>query len=420
MLDLVLKNVQLPDGSRKDIAVEQGTVKRLGSGGRGDVTIDCTSYICVPGAVDMHVHMRGGQESYKEDWQTGSRSALAGGVTLVVDQPNTLPPITTVERFQDRVAEAKQNSYCHFGINAGATAGADFGKLWSAGPLAFGEIFLAPSTQGNTISLGILQATLAAIRPLQALCTLHAEGSPSQPPQDLREHDRERSIQKEEQMVQKICALARGGDHLHFCHLSGPRGIDAVAAATLEVTPHHLFLSLEDFAPLDARGKVNPPLRSDAVRRMLWSRWDRIDVLASDHAPHTLSEKVASFPSAPAGLPGVETMLPLLLAAVLDKKITLTSLIEKTSLSPSRILGITPPGFVPGSRADFALYPREKTLISADMLHSRCGWTPYEGREAVFPDYVFMDGTCAYAEGDFSERRGRWYGGRGYKEMDPI
>jgi dihydroorotase len=188
----------------------------------------------------------------------------------------------------------------------------------------------------------------------------------------------------------------------------------------VEVTPHHLLLSSEDFRSQDTRGKVNPPLRQDKVRRSLWSRWDRIDVIASDHAPHTLADKTVPFPDAPSGLPGVETMIPLLLAATLEGRTTVSSLVEKTSRSPCRILGIKSPGFEPGNRADFALFPKEATRISVDMLHSRCGWTPYEGRKGVFPELVFMDGMRAYDGGDFSERRGRWYSGRGYKGTDPI
>ncbi len=419
MLDLVLNNVHLPDGRVKDIGIRQGRVVHLGEAGKTDLAVDCAPFLCIPGAVDMHVHMRGGEESYKEDWRTGSRSALAGGVTLIVDQPNTLPPLTSVPRFRERVNEAQRQSCCHFGINAGIPSPPHLRDLWEEGPLAFGEIFLAPSTHGGAISLDALGNILPSLRELGALCTLHAEAAAPRPPRDLEEHDRERSPEAEGRMVREIGARSQGGDTLHFCHLSSPQGIDS-AKGTVEVTPHHLFLSFEDFAPQDARGKVNPPLRSNAVRKSLWERWDRIDVIASDHAPHTREEKRRPFPEAPAGLPGVETMIPLLMAAVLDRRITLPSLIAKTSQSPARILGIPPSGFDPGCRADFALFPRKKTRISIDMLHSRCDWTPFEGREGVFPEHVFLEGALAFQEGEFSGRRGRWYSGRGYKERGTI
>jgi dihydroorotase len=419
MLDLVLKNVILPDGTCRDIGIRDSLVKHIGAGGVAHETIDCTGYLCLPGAVDMHVHMRGGKERSKEDWTSGSKSALAGGVTLVVDQPNTLPPLITPDRFLERVAEATRESYCNFGINGAVQEGADVPGLWKAGAMALGEIFLAPSTHGSAVSLEMLKESITTLQEWQAPATIHAEGSPSHRPVSLADHDCSRSVQAEEEMVKKILKAIPHYRYLHFCHLSSPGAVDSVTT-TCEMTPHHLLLSFENFSPHDTRGKVNPPLRSTAVRQALWSRWAHIDAIASDHAPHTITEKRVPFEQAPAGLPGVETMIPLLLISVLEKKITLTSLIEKTSLSPSRILGILPPGFFPGYRADFALFPREKTRITTEILHSRCGWTPYEGLDAVFPEVVIMEGRCVYQKGEFLERSGRWYRGRGYKQSDPI
>uniref|UniRef100_UPI000ACFB23D dihydroorotase n=1 Tax=Methanoculleus chikugoensis TaxID=118126 RepID=UPI000ACFB23D len=152
---------------------------------------------------------------------------------------------------------------------------------------------------------------------------------------------------------------------LHFCHLSTAASVRA-ARGTVEVTPHHLFLSRENFDPDETRARVNPPLRDEVTRRNLWSCWDRIDVVASDHAPHTFQEKGVPFETAPSGIPpGVETMVPLLMAAVQQGRITLASVIEKTSWRPAAILGIPRAGFEPGDRADYALYPDEITRIDA-------------------------------------------------------
>jgi len=419
MLDLVLKNADLPDGTARDIGIRRGKVFHVGAAKSAGNTIDCSGLLCIPGAVDMHVHMRGGIERHKEDWKTGSMSAIAGGVTLVIDQPNTIPPLTTKETFMDRVHEAEKESFCHFGINGGVVEGSDLKGLWHAGAMAFGEIFLAASTHGLSVPPEIVRKALFEIQKFGGLSTLHAENSTPRPSSTLKEHDQGRSVQAELEKVLEIFAMAPDHARLHFCHLSSPVAIDATPS-TCEVTPHHLMLSYEDFPPGDARGKVNPPLRSETVRRELWSRWNRIDVIASDHAPHTKAEKEVSFGIAPAGLPGVETMVPLLIAEVLRKKITLASLIQKTSLIPSRILGIAPSGFSVGCRADFALFPRTLSRIDPSMLHSRCAWTPYEGWEAVFPKLVILDGACVYREGEFLERRGRWYRGRGYIETDAI
>jgi dihydroorotase len=187
------------------------------------------------------------------------------------------------------------------------------------------------------------------------------------------------------------------------------------AGATVELMPHHLCLDRQEFAPSDGRGKVNPPLRSGAERDALWTCLPKVDVVASDHAPHTREEKARPFGEAPSGLPGVETMLPVLLPCVLEGTLSLERLIELTSTGPARILGIRPAGFETGDRADFALFRPVTESVRASRLHSRCGWTPYEGMSAVFPELVVMGGELAYDRGRFSDLPGPWVSGKGYK-----
>jgi dihydroorotase len=143
-------------------------------------------------------------------------------------------------------------------------------------------------------------------------------------------------------------------------------------------------------------------------------------VIASDHAPHTKSEKEQGFSEAPSGIPGVETMLPLLMAAFRERRITLMSIIKKTSWTPSDLLGVPRAGFRPGMRADFALYGGEPTPITAEDLHSRAGWTPYEGMPGLFPGRVIRDGALVYDGGEFFSRPPRWYAGRGYQVRELI
>ena len=123
----------------------------------------------------MHVHMRGGPQSAKEDWESGSKSALAGGVTVVVDQPNTIPPLTTPDTFRARVLEAKENSFCHFAINSGVTHDTPLPAMWSAGAMAFGEVFFAPSSYGEAVTPQELATALDQIHSLGGLATIHAE-----------------------------------------------------------------------------------------------------------------------------------------------------------------------------------------------------------------------------------------------------
>jgi dihydroorotase len=410
---LVLTNVQIPSGRRADITIREGQVVHAGAGAAADRTIDCTDFFVLPAAVDTHVHMRGGGQSAKEDWKTGSASALAGGVTVVVDQPNTVPPLTTPDTFLARVHEAREHSYCSFAINSGVTLHTPLEEMWAAGAMAFGEIFFAPSSYGEALNPEELSRALLRIRALGGLATIHAEGIVPGDDTGLAAHDALRSPEREREAVISVQAGNRDGCRLHFCHMSTAAAVEA-AYGTVEVTPHHLFLSREMTGDTDCRFKVNPPVRSESERKKLRERWDRIDIIASDHAPHLMEEKTLPFPRAPSGVPGVETMVPLLMAEVLDRKITLPDLIQKTASAPAALIGIPPSGFSTGNRADFALYPRSAVTVEPELLHSKCGWTPFEGHRAVFPHTVILGGTVAYKDGEFFPASPVWYPGKGY------
>lgn len=337
---LVLRNVTLPSGRVADITAAEGRVAHVGACQVTADFLDCTGLLVLPAAIDMHVHMRGGSQSAKEDWKSGSMSALAGGVTVVVDQPNTVPPITTRKLLYDRVCDAQAHSWCNFALNSSVTAQTPLEEMWRAGAMAFGETFFAPSSYGDAIGEGTLSRAMERIHAVDGLLTLHAEEVSEYPDTGMISHDHARSPRGELEAVKAVQGLNKAGCRLHFCHLSTKRSLDA-ASGSVEVTPHHLFLSLEDFEDHDPSGKVNPPLRTEQERKQLWGCWDRIGVIASDHAPHTRAEKAQDFSSAPSGIPGVETLLPLLLARVIEGKISLQSVIEKTSSHPAELLGIS-------------------------------------------------------------------------------
>ena len=411
---LVLKNVTHPRGRVTDITIHEGTVAHAGSGALSTETIDCTNLFVLPAAVDMHVHMRGASQSAKEDWPSGTKSALAGGVTVVVDQPNTVPPLTTPELFRQRVTEARRGALVRFAINSAVTPVTPLKDMWEAGAMAFGETFVAASSYGEALDEPALIHSFQRIRTLGALATVHAEDVTPGPDPDLISHDTLRSPAGELRAVNFVSRCNTTHCRLHTCHLSTAASIEA-ATGSVEVTPHHLFLSREQFKDDDAFVKVNPPLRDERERRKLWSQWNHIDVIASDHAPHTLMEKRTPFAHAPSGIPGVETMMPLLLAEVMNNKISLTDVIRKTSLAPAMILGIPTAGFSPCNRADYALYPKKITRIDPDLLHSKCGWTPFAGYPAVFPTMVIMDGTIVYDNGEFFKQEPVWIPGNGYR-----
>jgi dihydroorotase len=305
------------------------------------------------------------------------------------------------------------HSLCHFAINSGVTRETRIRAMWRAGAMAFGEIFFAPSSYGEAVTRPELSGALAAIRSFGGLATVHAEAVGPGAGTTLLSHGHVRSPEGELRAVREVMQANTVACRLHFCHLSSALSVDA-AQGSVEATPHHLFLSRGTFRDIDASGKVNPPLRSENERKELLSRWKRIDVIASDHAPHTLAEKGLPFEKAPSGLPGVETMVPLLLAEVLKKTVSLPDVIAKTSHNPAALLSILPAGFTPGYRGDFALFQKHAVRIEADNLHSRCGWTPFEGLSGVFPELVIMGGLVAYEDGEFFRAGPAWIPGKGY------
>jgi dihydroorotase len=417
--DLLLRDVHLPDGRVADISIRDGRVLHTGAPRVADRTVPCCGCYVLPGAVDMHVHMRGGIQSNKEDWESGSRAAIAGGVTIVVDQPNAVPPISSPARLIARVADAREHSLCSFCINAVPESPDDMPGLSSAGAMAFGELFAAASSYGNALSPDQLSMILGRAGPAGALVTIHAEEPSGISADTLAGHDLARPPGGEVSIVGRISRTAPPGSRLHFCHLSTA---DAVLAATgtVEVTPHHLLISIEQRSPDDTFAKVNPPVRTERERKRLWEVFDQIDVIASDHAPHTIKEKEVGFSGAPSGIPGVETMVPLLLGAMTRGLCTVPDIMRLTSTAPARILGIPEAGFDPGSRADFAVYPREYSKVDPALLHSRAGWSPFEGFEAIFPHIVIAGGCIVYEEGEFDRCEPRWYPGRGYIARAPM
>ncbi len=428
--DLTIRDLFFPDGIRADLTIDRGAIVHRGAGLRARETIDARGMLLLPAGTDMHVHMRDWAQSCKEDWKTGSECALAGGVTLVVDQPNTVPPLVTAERVVERIKRAQSRSLCHFAINGGLDNTGGITGLWNAGVMAFGELFAAPSSYGEQLSQSDLALGLARIRDLGGLATIHAETIQGEYPENLAMHNDFRNCQGEAGAVREICRTGPAGSRIHFCHLSNAGAVNAAHCewelskksvspdhemqVSIEATPHHLLLSYEDFSPEDTRARVNPPLRSRKEQHGLLGAWDQVDVIASDHAPHTSLEKAVPFADAPSGMPGVETMIPMLLAYVKEKKMDLGPLIEKTCIRPCEILGIPPAGLDKGMRTDFALYPADPVRVDPEMLHSRAGWSPFEGRSAIFPEIVVMNGEVVYRSGEFTPGLPRWYPGPGF------
>lgn len=366
--------------------------------------LDFGSAAILPGAIDVHVHFREPGHTHKEDLTSGSVSAAFGGVTGFVDMPNTLPATTTLRTLKDKLALAAQKSVVDYAAWAGGSWYT--GDLPEMLKLAAGVKTYLGATTGDLLleDMARFQQILAAAGAAGRPVALHAESQ--RVLQQLRrteasvaEHDLFRPPMAEVEAIydaMKAVATTKKPPQVHIAHTASAEAAEAARTAkfSLGVCPHHLLL--DTTAPLThAYGKMNPPLRGPAARKALWDQFaaGRIPILESDHAPHTSIEKEDSFHAAPSGVPGVETMLPLLLAQAKAGKVDLKVVVDAATRNPAALLGLDDRGSLEaGLRADFAVYDMKGTKVEARRLHAKCGWTPFEGHAAIFPSHTFLAG----------------------------
>ena len=398
-----------------DLWIKDGRIAALGGDHRAEETIHASSMLVLPGAIDAHVHFRDPGPNYKEDWASGSASAAAGGVTTAIDQPNTTPRTLDAMSFGEKLDIASHRSMVDFCLNGGA---GDIDELAAAGATAIGEIFSYEHSDEQ------LQKILGQAEAAGMLATLHAEDgliikelvALLQHRHDAEVYSQARPAAAEAQAIEKCLGWA---NRLHICHLSSSQGLEKVARAkregknvTSEVAPHHLFLNIKDYKSQGSYLKMNPPLRRREDNDALWQglRTGTIDILASDHAPHLPEEKREDIWEAPAGVPGVETMLPLMLIAVKRNLISLERLVDALSSRPARIFGLASKGAIEkGKDADLVIVDtRSITQVNADRLHSRADWTPFQGKDAIFPQMTLVRGNVVY-DGEFLVQPGYGY-----------
>ncbi|MEK9159568.1 MAG: dihydroorotase [Patescibacteria group bacterium] len=338
-----------------------------------DEVVDGTGKFLLPGAIDAHVHFRDPGSSEKEDWATGSAAALAGGVTTVLDMPNTTPATITVEALEAKRAVAATKSLVNFGLFFGATRD-NLDEMRRAENICGIKIYMGSST-GNLLldDPAVWEEVFKIAKEKNVPVVVHAE-TESMIQAGKRDCECARVATEA-----AIALREKVGNRLHIAHVSCKAELALIREhkcpeLTCEVTPHHLLFTEADRK--DAFLKMNPPLRTAADQAALWEglRDGTIDCIATDHAPHTVEEKQKPMEEAPAGVPGVEFMLPLMLNAVNEGKLTLEKLVELTSENPARIFGVQAAGYV---LVDLDL---DKTIENADIL-SKCGWSPYKGRQ---------------------------------------
>ncbi|MCC6826795.1 MAG: dihydroorotase [Novosphingobium sp.] len=400
-VELVLAGgtVHTPSGAAiADVAVRDGRIVGIGTYPDAARRIDCTGLDVLPGVIDSQVHFREPGLEHKEDLETGSRAAVLGGVTAVFEMPNTSPNTDTAERVADKLRRARHRMYCDHAFYVGATAdnAAELAELERIPGTAGVKIFMGASTGSLLVAEDdALARVLASGRRRVAI---HAEDEARM--QDRRDfrvegdpssHPVWRDDESAMLATRRILRLARAARRpIHVLHVTTPAELELIAqhrdVATCEVTPQHLTLAAEDAYPrLGTYAQMNPPIRSAAHRDGLW-HWLRQgvpDVLGSDHAPHTREEKAKTYPASPSGMPGVQTLLPLMLDHVAQGRMTLERLIDMTSTSVQRVFGLVGKGRIAaGYDADFTVIDRKgRFTVTEDWLDSRCGWSPFTGME---------------------------------------
>ncbi|KQX25451.1 MULTISPECIES: dihydroorotase [unclassified Sphingomonas] len=403
--DMILKNgtVWTVGGPvQADVGVTAGRIAAIGSasalGGDAGETIDCTGLDVLPGVIDSQVHFREPGLEAKEDLESGSRSAVLGGVTAVFEMPNTKPNTDSAEAIADKLARAKNRMWCDHAFYVGAT---------TENAEALAELEMLPGTAGVKIFMGSSTGNLLVaedehlarvLRAGKRRVAIHAEDEQRMIARqgervegDPSSHPVWRDDESALLATRRILKIAREtGRKIHILHITTPDELALIAQnkdiATCEVTPQHLTLAGEEAYPrLGTHAQMNPPIRSGAHRDGLWRylRQGVPDVLGSDHAPHTIEEKARTYPASPSGMPGVQTLLPLMLDHVAAGRLSLQHLIELTSAGPQRVFGLRTKGRIAlGYDADFTVVDlKARWTIEQSWLASRCGWSPFAGME---------------------------------------
>ncbi len=380
------------------IGVEEGkitAVKKILKGDKQTVV----DGIILPSALDMHVHFRDPGYPNKEDWKSGSESAACGGVTAVVDMPNTNPFTSDVETFNEKVSLASSKSVVDFGIGVNVEEDLINKSWFDTIPSAFWKLY--PYGISSEQYFSYAKEVLGKTKKPLVIHGEHPDHMHNEPLSKLSDHTQNRLVAEPE-----CLASMPSSPHLHVAHLSTLEGLNQMPElATSEVCPHHLLLNLDNCHSLDC--KVDPPLRTTADNSGLYDafRKGKIPILSSDHAPHTIAEKKSDNP--PSGLPGVETMIPLMLNEVSEGRLELGRLVNAMSEAPATRLGLNRGKISEGLPADLIVVNMKNSkLIDLDRLHSKSNWTPFQDWAAIFPSQVYRRGELIAENGEIKHEGG--------------
>lgn len=407
-----------------DIGVRDGRIAAIGDldGVAAATIIPCRGLHILPGVIDTQVHFREPGATHKEDIEHGTMAAAAGGVTAIFEMPNTTPLTTTPETLAEKLAIAAQAAYCDYAFYFGGTAvNASNLPEWENLPGVCGvKIFMGSST-GD-----LLSATDEEVRAVLAngkrIVAVHAEDEMMMnenkktilgDSNDVKLHPTWRSPESCVSATSRLIRIAREtGRRVHVLHISTAEELDILTAnrdiATCEVLPNHLTLAApECYERLGTLAQQNPPIREQRHQDALWKavRNGLIDILGSDHAPHTLDEKSKIYPASPSGTPGVQTLVPVMLNHVHEGRLSLERFVDLTAYGPARVHQIANKGRIcPGYDADFTIVDlKAKKEITNKQQKSKSGWTPYDGMKVTgWPVATVIRGHIVMQDGDIA------------------
>jgi dihydroorotase len=399
--DLILKGgtvVNHDGGGARDLGIRAGRFAAIGDLSRASAgeVIDCRGLHLLPGVIDTQVHFREPGLTHKEDLETGSLSAVMGGVTAVFEMPNTDPLTVSAGALADKVKRGHHRMHCDFAFFVGATADntKHLAELERLPGCAGVKVFMGSSTGSLLVADDAgLNAILKVIR---RRASFHAEDEPRLNERktlriegDPRSHPVWRDEIAALKATQRLVRAAHvTGARVHVLHVSTAQEmeflLDHKDVASVETTPHHLTLEAPGcYERLGTRAQMNPPVRDAVHRAGIWRGLEQgvVDVLGSDHAPHTAEEKAKSYPASPSGMTGVQTLVPIMLDHVNAGRLSLLRFVDLTSAGPARLFGIAGKGRIAaGYDADLTVVDlKRRQTITDRWVASRAGWTPYNG-----------------------------------------
>ena len=427
--DIIFKNANITDEIKSyisDIGVKDGIISEIGNlNDDAETILNIENLELIPGVIDTQVHFREPGATHKEDLKSGTKAAILGGVTGIFEMPNTDPSTTNLEALLDKFKRAKDRSYCDYAFYVGGTEdnSKDLPDLEKVDGCCGVKVFMGLSTGSLLVSgdddLSKIMAEINSRASFHSEDQSHLEERKKfQVQGDTNSHEIWRNDEQCFIATKRIVQIARKyNKNIHILHVSTGQEVEFLAnnkdIASVEITPQHLTLSAPDcYNELGNYAQMNPPIRDKSHQEKLWNAIGNgvADIIGSDHAPHSREEKDQVYPNSPSGMPGVQTLVPIMLNHVNNKKLSLNRFVQLTSANPARLFGIKNKGFIEvGNDADFTVIDLNKErVIENNWIVSKCGWTPYDGMKIKgWPVMTVIRGNIVMKEDELSDPIGQ-------------